>query len=590
MGSGSVSVTAGNGCTWTATSNANWITINSGSSGSGNGVVGYSVQANPSTGSRSGTLTVAGETFTVYQAGVTLNVALTSPDDGATISGTVQISANANASAGVSHVEFYRDNNLKIGEDTTAPYTVAFDTLQQSDGQSVFHARVIDTAGNAKVSAAHTVTVANNDTGWVLAMGGSGIETAHAISSDADNNIIIAGYFNGTMDFGGGALTSAGNADIFVAKYSPAGDHLWSKRFGSAAADTAHAVHADAAGNIYVAGRFDGTTNLGGGDLASAGSYDIFLAKYSPNGDHLWSKRFGDTGGGDWAQALAVDRSGNVLMAGSFTGHVNFGGGDLSGGDNPSVFIAKYTPGGSHMWSRGVHCSITGSALGLGIDGSDNPVMVGRFGSTIDFGGSVLTSAGLSDVYVAKYSAAGEYLWAKRFGGSGDDWGYAVAVSSNGQIVVTGGFVGAVSFGGGTLVSAGRSDIFVAQYSAAGEHQWSRRFGGTSNDDGYGVALDSNGNVVVTGHFHETIDCGGGPITSIGIDDIFLAKYSSTGGHLWSAGYGGAVSDKGFAVTVDGSDYVLATGFITGTAIFEGEYINGGGSGTADVFLLKSQP
>jgi hypothetical protein len=100
-----------------------------------------------------------------------------------------------------------------------------------------------------------------------------------------------------------------------------------------------------------------------------------------------------------------------------------------------------------------------------------------------------------------------------------------VAVDANGDVVVTGVFFDTVDFGGGPLTSAGNGDIFVAKYSASdGSHLWSRRFGGTSFEEGSGVAVDANGDVVVTGRFHGTVDFGGGPLTSAGIADIFLLR------------------------------------------------------------------
>jgi uncharacterized protein (AIM24 family) len=185
-----------------------------------------------------------------------------------------------------------------------------------------------------------------------------------------------------------------------------------------------------------------------------------------------------------------------------------------------------------------------------------------------------MTSAGdlgYLDGFVAKFSGAnGTHVWSKRFGGTGQDETVdGVAVDGSGNVVVTGRFQGSVNFGGAGLTSAGGQDVFLAKYSSSGTHLWSKRFGGTLGDRGNSVAVDGNGNVVVTGTFSGSIDFGGGALTSSGTQDLFLAKFSGTGGHLWSKRFGGSSSyDVGTGVAVDDSDNVLVTGCFMGTADF----------------------
>ena len=110
------------------------------------------------------------------------------------------------------------------------------------------------------------------------------------------------------------------------------------------------------------------------------------------------------------------------------------------------------------------------------MDGSGNVFVTGIFSGTVDFGGGNLVSAGSVDIFVAKYNANGVHQWSKRLGGTGGEIGQAVAVDGSGNVVVTGDFSGTVDFGGGNLVSAGSSDVFLAKYNASGVHQWSKRF------------------------------------------------------------------------------------------------------------------
>jgi hypothetical protein len=163
---------------------------------------------------------------------------------------------------------------------------------------------------------------------------------------DGGGNVLVTGSFQGAVDFGGGPLTSAGSTDIFVAKHSGTdGTHLWARRFGGASFDGASGVAVDGAGNVLVTGSFQGTVNLGGGPLTSAGSTDIFVAKHSgTDGTHLWARRFGGTSSDGGVPDVAVDGAGNVLVTGSFQGTVDFGGGPLTSAGISDIFVLRLRP------------------------------------------------------------------------------------------------------------------------------------------------------------------------------------------------------------------------------------------------------
>src|SRR5262249_8680037 len=155
------------------------------------------------------------------------------------------------------------------------------------------------------------------------------------------------------------------------------------------------------------------------------------------------------------------------------------------------------------------------AANGIAIDGSGDVIVTGQFSSGADFGGGVLTSVGGGqDAYIAKYSPSGSYLWSRSFGGTGWDNGIAVAVDTSSNVIVAGQFANAVDFGGGPLTSAGSSDIFLAKYSATGVYVWSKSAGGAADDYVTAIAVDTSNNIVVTGYFPGTINFGGGTLTS----------------------------------------------------------------------------
>jgi hypothetical protein len=240
------------------------------------------------------------------------------------------------------------------------------------------------------------------------------------------------------------------------------------------------------------------------------------------------------------------------------------------------------------------------------VDVSGNIYVSGHFSSApADFNaggsGGTLTSSGGLDVFLAKYDAGGNYLWAKNMGGTGTDQSFGLAVDGNGNAYISGQFGPATAnfniggSGADTLKSAGSSDIFLAKYDAAGNYLWAKSMGGRGADPGRGVAVDGRGNAYVTGFFHlDSADFNaggsGGLLTSAGGYDVFLAKYDAAGNYLWAKNMGGITHDYGWDVAVDGSGTVYVTGRYTSTPAD----FNPGGSGgqlyptgNADVFVVK---
>ncbi len=420
---------------------------------------------------------------------------------------------------------------------------------------------------------------------WSQRFGDTVAEVVQDAVVDASGNVIITGLFIGTVDFGGGPFVVPGIlGDIFVAKYDSTGAHLWSKQFGDTGPDQGNAVAVDASGNVIITGGFAGTVDFGGGNLVSAGIDDIFVAKYNSAGVHQWSQRFGGTSS-ELGTAVVVDASGNVIVVGLFAGTVDLGGGNLVSAGSLDIFIAKYNSAGVHQWSQRFGDTGQDVVQSVDVDASGNVVMAGTFNGTVDFGGGNLISAGFEDIFVAKYNSAGAHQWSQRYGDTLFDLAGAVAVDASGNVLLTGGFIGTVDFGGGNLVSAGNNDIFVAKYNSAGAHQWSQRFGDASGEVGWGITVDDSASVYVTGAFVGSVDLGGGTLNSAGSSDMFMAKYHSDGTYQWSKRFGSTGSDEGYAIPVDASENVIVTGKFSGTVDFGGGNLTS--AGTDDIILAK---
>ena len=411
-----------------------------------------------------------------------------------------------------------------------------------------------------------------------------------SVAVDSRDDALVAGYFQGSVDFGNGPVTAA-SVSGFVGKYSASGGAFkWLRPIGGAGTTYANAVAVDSLGNVFVTGNFTQTADFGGQSLASVGLADVFLAKYAgSDGRLLWSVDFGGTGS-ETGNALRVDAAGNVTLTGYFTNTANFGGRPLVSKGMADVFVAKYSGvDGTQLWSEGF--GGTGSDVGtsVDIDAAGNVVVTGRFSGSADLGGGSLISAGGTDFFLAKYSGSnGSHLWSHGYGGIGDDSAASVAVDSNGNAVVTGYYRYAVDFGAGALVGSDHGSIFLAKYAGQdGSYLWAQGFNTptVTGDQGSAVAIDPSDNLALTGAINGNVDFGGGPLLGNYDTDTFVAVFSGGGSQLWSHRYGGPYADYGNGIATDSFGNVLAIGtFHTSIDFGCGTQLSPGGD---DTFLVK---
>jgi hypothetical protein len=345
------------------------------------------------------------------------------------------------------------------------------------------------------------------------------------VATDPSSNVVATGIYGADIDLGNGLVTSAGGNDGFVVKLDPSGAPLWSRTFGDAVAQTADSVAVDSAGNVIAYGYFNGTIDLGGGPMLSAGSSDLYVVKYSPTGVHLWSKRFGDVAT-QLAKGLAVDTSGNIVITGTLNGTVSFGGAAVTTAGNGDSFVAKLSPSGAHLWSKAFGDATNQVGSGVATDAAGNVILSGYFLGTMNFGAPTapMTTAGGADCYIAKLDPTGAPLWSLHAGAINNQSFVAVAVDPFGNIGTVGVLNGASSFGGPVLTSAGGNDIVVAKYSPSGAYLWSRSFGDPASQGVKGLTFDNAGALFFTGLIFGATDFGGGPISGAGGEDTFLTK------------------------------------------------------------------
>ena len=423
---------------------------------------------------------------------------------------------------------------------------------------------------------------------WAQRAGGAGYDSGQSISVDPTGDAYITGHFYHTAAFGSSTLTSSGGPDAFVARYSATGNLLWAQNpVGMGAADYGRSIAVDAQGNTYVTGYFSGEAVFGNTKLVSAGSNDVFVAKYDAAGNVLWAKKAGGIGW-DYGFAIAVDGSGNAYITGYFSGESTFGTIKLESTGGNDVFVAKYDGSGNVVWAKRAGGTGNGYGQSIAVDASGSVYLAGYFNGEANFGATTLSSAGNNDVFVAKYDATGNVVWAKQATSTNGGYGRGVALDASGNVYVVGEFLGTTAFGNTSLTSAGGFDVFVAKYNAAGTVVWAKRAGGVGNDFGNSITVDASGNAYISGGYGTLATFGSINLTNRGGTDAYLAKYNSEGNVVWARGYGSTGNDFGSGVALDGSGNPYMAGYFAGTVAFSTtSLISAGG---ADVFVVKLNP
>lgn len=360
--------------------------------------------------------------------------------------------------------------------------------------------------------------------------------------TDQSGNVYTTGSFAGTVDFDPGAgtnnLVSTGTnpiyGDVFITKTAPNGNLLWAKSIGSPFSHAGNNVVVDNYGHLYVLGWFadvvDFNPGLGVSTLTSTTYRNLFLMKMDTAGNFIWAKRMGPDGYNHFQSLMIDPSSGNLVMSGTFTG-------------------------------------------------------------TADFGTLSITSAGNYDIFIAKADTAGNFIWAKQFGGTGVDQVNAVVVDQSGHLYCTGSFANTMdanpNAGVFNLISNGNLDLFVIKLDTSGAFIWAKNIGGSGYEGAAGLALDNSQHLYISGGYEGSIDVNpGAGVNTLSGTESFLVKLDSAANFVWDINM--ANSGGGY-ITVDNNDNVYAAYTYTGTYDFDhgpGVY-NRTSAGENDIYLLK---
>jgi len=403
--------------------------------------------------------------------------------------------------------------------------------------------------------------------------GDTGSDTAHAIAVDASGNTYVAGSTtsHNNVAVGGYDTTYSGglfSGDALVAKFGPNGKLIWSTYLGeSYELETASSIALDKNGNVYVAGtaNSDGWT-IGGYDETLGGTDDGFVAKFNNNGQLLWSTYVGGSGD-DRIHAMRVTGTGVVTVVGQ-TDSTDFGAGGFDSTANGKVdgFVTRINANGGHVstsYIGGAEDDLANDVT-MGLDGS--LFVVGRTDSEGIASGGYDTSmnGGVSDGFVLQVKPDGTKGWSTYLGGSSTDEVNAIALASDGQLIIGGDTNSAGWISGGYDTTLSSWDAYVMRMTTVGQPVWSTYLGNQYNDSIHDIAVSKDGATI--GIVGET---GGGTWLTKGPDSTddgggsegFAAQLSSSGQYKWGTFAGGTQIDRGQAVTFDYTGNMLTAGF-----------------------------
>ena len=407
---------------------------------------------------------------------------------------------------------------------------------------------------------------------WENSYGDIERDTAAGIAYLTDGGIVIAGYFEGSLDFGGGALVSGGGSDAFAARIGTDGIENWAQKWGGAGAETVRSVAADDSNGVFLFGSFADTIDFGSPpQLTSVDEGDLFAAKLTAQGDGLWAKRMGSIYI-DTAYHVRSGPGGDPAFAGTFQDGISIDTTNLTGPQQtPCTFISKLAGvDGQVGWAEvaepaGYPAAVSPHAIAIDTAGNvaffAQGAVQGSPGISVTYDGTTENSpSNYRLLMLYRTDSNGGLAWRKRFelALAGD-----VSTFPNGDILACGVYQGAGTFATGfSLPTAQGNDVWVAKYSAAGTLAWARLYGGAGNDGGGSSPVEvrckalSDGSYLLVAPTDGPFDINGSVVPGT-TDSVVVAHVAAAGDPIWTVRTSGPGKVIDAIVSNDGDEVAL---------------------------------
>ncbi|HUT22358.1 MAG TPA: SBBP repeat-containing protein [Candidatus Bipolaricaulota bacterium] len=387
------------------------------------------------------------------------------------------------------------------------------------------------------------------DMTWNTFLGTTGSDVGRNIVVDGSGNVYVDGYSNAT--WGAPVRDYTLGRDVFVVKFNSSGNLIWNTFLGGSGLDSAGGIAIDDSGNFYVSGYSNATWGAPARDHTSG--YDVFTVKLDSGGNLIWNTFLGGSGTDYAYDGIVVDGSGNVYVAG--TSDVTWGSPVRDYTLGADGFAAKLGSSGNLIWNTFLGDSGVDSIYGIVLDDSGN-IYVGGYGEAT-WGSPVRAYTLGYDSFVVKLDSSGNLIWNTFLGGSGLDACRGIGIDDGGNVYIIG--YSDVSWGAPVRAYTLGYDIFAVKLDSGGNLIWNTFLGGSGGDRGYGIAVDGSGNVYVTGYSDVTW---GSPVRAYTLDrDAFAFKLNSGGDLIWNTFLGGGASDTGWGIAVDSDRNVYVSGY-----------------------------
>jgi len=345
------------------------------------------------------------------------------------------------------------------------------------------------------------------------------------VAFDSDGNVVVLVELRGSVDLGAGTLSTAGETDHLLASFAADGTLRWARALGGPMAEGLAELSADAAGLLFAA-EFQGTVDFGGGPLASAGGQDVAVVRLDNDGGHVFSRAFGGPGE-ERAVAIVGHPSGDYTLTGAYSDGADFGAGAVSEAGMTDSYVARYGADGTLRWAQ-TRGGSDGFDYGFQIGAAgEDAIVADYFGSTmIDEMYGPQSVEGITWIH-ARYAADGTIPWAHGYLSAMTTRAviaFDIDVDAMGRVQMAAFQLSpTLDLGGGPLTSAGAADIAIASYTGAGAHRWSFRMGTVRYDPGpRAIHRLASGELMVVGMMTGDLDYGSGVLTNTNRDLYFL--------------------------------------------------------------------